>query len=251
MVVVAGEEREAGPSPGTGDAVQVEEEEGGDADVAKDDDDDEKGEEDSCDEWKRMVAYDIETTGLQRQRDSITVVCVFGYRCGKEGRVFNFLRPETFDRNRDDLLRVLDDAPRLASFNGVRFDAPFIQSFFGVEDARVGAWIQKTFDVWEICKTMLRLTFSMQKLLEVNGFQTGKLGSGLQAIEWAKHESTWPLLEKYCLEDARLTYAVSSQAEINLPLGYREQGLPDEVAKFMSTYKIVKKQGGQFQINIM
>lgn len=187
-----------------------------------------------------MLAYDIETTGLSRTRDIITVVCVYGHGCGEHGRVFNFLYPDKFEENREELLALLDAAPQLASFNGVRFDAPFIQSYLCVDPARVGAWIQKTFDVWEISKTMLRMTFKMDKLLHVNGFES-KSGSGLQAIEWAKDERMWPVLEQYCLDDARLTYEVSMLRNIVLPLGANEVEMPDEARRQASSFRIIKE----------
>ena len=165
--------------------------------------------------WDNLVAYDIKTTGLNKNRDKITVVCLYGYGCG-QGIVFNFLRKDQYEQQRSELIAILDAAPRLASFNGIRFDAPFLQAALNVDQVKVQDWIVKSFDVWEICKTLLRHTFKMDELLRENGFEC-KLGSGLDAIEWAKDQKKWPMLEKYCMQDARLTWEVSRLTVIKIP----------------------------------
>jgi uncharacterized protein YprB with RNaseH-like and TPR domain len=66
--------------------------------------------------------FDIETTGLDRHRDRVT--CVSAHRAGDT---------ETLVRG-DDLTRAnlerLLDAPLLVSFNGARFDVPFLEASF-------------------------------------------------------------------------------------------------------------------------
>ncbi|WP_299235849.1 ribonuclease H-like domain-containing protein [Natronomonas sp.] len=68
--------------------------------------------------------FDIETTGLNHARDDVT--CVSAHRGG---------RTETLVRG-DDLtaenLRELLDAPLLITFNGARFDVPFLETSFGI-----------------------------------------------------------------------------------------------------------------------
>lgn len=68
--------------------------------------------------------FDIETTGLDQDRNRVT--CVSAHRAGDT---------ETLVRG-DDLTRgnleSLLDAPLLVSFNGARFDAPFLESSFDV-----------------------------------------------------------------------------------------------------------------------
>ena len=68
--------------------------------------------------------FDIETTGLDQHRDMVT--CVSVHRAGDT---------ETLVRG-DDLTRAnlecLLDAPLLVSFNGARFDVPFLETSFDV-----------------------------------------------------------------------------------------------------------------------
>lgn len=68
---------------------------------------------------------DIETTGLDHQRDDVTVVSLT-----RDGETTTLVR----DRNltADRLRRELRDASLLLSFNGKRFDVPFLESAFDI-----------------------------------------------------------------------------------------------------------------------
>lgn len=71
----------------------------------------------------RAVALDIDTTGLDQQRDVVTTVSIHG----ADGT-------ETLVRGRDltrtRLEAVLDDAGLLVTYNGARFDIPFLEDSF-------------------------------------------------------------------------------------------------------------------------
>ncbi|MFB6173773.1 MAG: ribonuclease H-like domain-containing protein [Halobacteriales archaeon] len=69
---------------------------------------------------------DIETTGLSKHRDEVTVV---GLRRGGETRTL--VRGRDLDRER--LRRALADADLLVTYNGRRFDVPFLEASFGLE----------------------------------------------------------------------------------------------------------------------
>lgn len=129
-------------------------------------------------------------------------------------RVHNLLRDG--DVAAQALLRDLDEADSLCSFNGVKFDIPFIAARLQVPAARYEPWILKLTDLFEVCRTALGSTSSLNKVLHANGF-TPKTGSGLQAVEWARTKQ-WDLLESYCLDDARLTWQVSRLEHTLLPL---------------------------------
>jgi uncharacterized protein YprB with RNaseH-like and TPR domain len=73
--------------------------------------------------------FDIETTGLDEHRDSVTTVSV--HRDGEtrtlvDGGGLDGHEPLTRDR----LVEALD-APLLVTFNGIRFDQPFLETSFG------------------------------------------------------------------------------------------------------------------------
>ena len=90
-----------------------------------------------------MLAFDIETEGLDSVVDDITVASV--YDPDRDIKKTFFFKREGFDRqeNIDQFLQVLDDAPLLCCFNGVRFDIPFIIARFDVAQARYTNWFMK------------------------------------------------------------------------------------------------------------
>jgi len=69
---------------------------------------------------------DIETTGLDQHRDDVTVV---GLHSPGETEALVAGRDLTADR----LQRRLDDAKLLVTFNGKRFDVPFLETAFDVD----------------------------------------------------------------------------------------------------------------------
>ena len=66
---------------------------------------------------------DIETTGLSEYRDDVTVVS-----CHRGGETKTFVRGR--DLHADRLQRELGDASLLVTFNGKRFDVPFLEESF-------------------------------------------------------------------------------------------------------------------------
>ncbi len=72
--------------------------------------------------FSESVAFvDIETTGLSQRRDRITVIGIYD---GRESKTY------VKDINLDDIVDELSKHRLLVSFNGARFDIPFIKSEF-------------------------------------------------------------------------------------------------------------------------
>lgn len=147
-------------------------------------------------------------------------MCLYGQLtgAGATGRTFNFLRGDADGAQAAALGAALDAAPRLACFNGSRFDLPFLQTQLGFASARVGAWVLKCFDLFDIAKATLRTTFSLDAALRANGLET-KSASGLQAVAWARDPARWNDLEAYCMQDTRLTFELAQRARVRLPGG--------------------------------
>lgn len=158
-----------------------------------------------------MLAFDLETTDT-RPTASAQITCAAAY--DPEGgieRTFVFGlgdRPEEF-------MQLLDSADRLCSFNGVRFDIPFMQAKWGVTAERAHAWRLKLHDVFEACRAALQVTFPLDALLDLNGLP-GKTGTGAHAVVLAAN-AEWDELREYCLMDTKRTHAVSSLEVIRLP----------------------------------
>ena len=157
-----------------------------------------------------MLAFDLETTGLDPATDQITCAAVCDPDAGIE-RVFFFLRGD----DPEEFMGLLDNAERLCAFNGASFDLPFIAARLGPTPARVGSWRLKLHDVYVACKWGIGVTFPLQALLDLNGIP-GKTGQGKDAIKLF-HAGDWDALGLYCLNDTRRTHQVSSLASIILP----------------------------------
>jgi hypothetical protein len=177
-----------------------------------------------------MLAWDIETTGFSGERDLVTVAALYD---GSKEKVFLFVRlinegqsnqqlvykePVELAKLCEEFCSMLDAAPMLATFNGVRFDIRFVQSAFKIPEERIMRWLMKTFDVFDICSSCTYRTFALNLLLDMNGFPT-KSGSGDAAVKQA-HAGEFENLEKYCFDDALLTYQISTMARIALPEGF-------------------------------
>jgi hypothetical protein len=69
---------------------------------------------------------DIETTGLDQRRDSVTTVSVH-----RDGETSTLVQGR--DLTADRLETIFDRAALLATFNGAQFDVPFLETQFDVE----------------------------------------------------------------------------------------------------------------------
>jgi uncharacterized protein YprB with RNaseH-like and TPR domain len=74
----------------------------------------------------RACAFDIETTGLDPDRAVVTTVTV-----QREGETRTLVRGD--DLTDDALRAAFADAVLLVSFNGTRFDVPFLEAHFDVD----------------------------------------------------------------------------------------------------------------------
>ena len=165
---------------------------------------------------RSMVAFDIETEGFNPHKQRITAAAVYDGLGLCRIFVFKGEDEETDTLLRDEFIAILDAAPRLCAFNGIRFDIPYIIRHWKLDPARAHAWVLKTVDVFEACKLGLRQTFKLSQLLAVNNLES-KSGSGAEAVILAR-EKRWEELGAYCLQDTRLTFLVTAQCCILLPL---------------------------------
>lgn len=157
-----------------------------------------------------MLAFDLETTGVDPDACRITCAGVFDPAAGIE-RCFVFATGDS----PEEFMLLLDAADRLCGFNAVGFDIHFIERQFRPGQNRVRMWREKLVDVFEASRLALATTFSLDQLLEANGLPC-KTGKGSDAIVMAR-QGRWDELSAYCLMDTRLTHAVSSLPVIILP----------------------------------
>lgn len=156
-----------------------------------------------------MLAFDIETKGLDARKHDITVVCTQNFYTN-ERKVYEFAKvkandPHSLCKLREELIADFDKAESLCAFNGVRFDIPFLHKALQIPDATVVTWLIKTTDILEACRLNVygpRHTFGLNLLCEVNGVNV-KSSTGLQAIIMA-NEQRWADLKEYCEDDVQI-----------------------------------------------
>jgi hypothetical protein len=171
---------------------------------------------------RAMLAFDIETTGLDPSSSVITVVCTQDYHTG-ERRAFEFGRvracePQSEARLREELIQAFDDADSLCAFNGVRFDIPFLHKALQLPQETTAAWLFKTTDILEAARLGLfgpTHTFGLNLLCQHNQVPV-KSGCGLQAIKLAQ-EHKWEELLRYCADDVRILCDLYRRRVLNNP----------------------------------
>jgi len=169
-----------------------------------------------------MLAFDIETTGLDPASSVVTVVCTQDFHTG-ERRAYEFGRvrahePQNVGLLKTELVDAFDAAESLCAFNGVRFDIPFLHSALKLSQETTAAWLLKTTDILEAARLGLfgpSHTFSLNLLCQHNQVPV-KSGSGLQAIHFAK-EGRWDALLSYCADDVRILCDLYQRRFLNNP----------------------------------
>ncbi len=124
-----------------------------------------------------LEAYlDIETTGLSSRHCQITVVGVHLCRGNKS----RFVQLVGEDISAESLLEVLMGVEVIYTYNGSRFDLPFIQSRLGVDLAEIFEHCDLMYDCWRNnlwggFKAVERQLGIPRRLKEMNGHEAVKL----------------------------------------------------------------------------
>lgn len=169
-----------------------------------------------------MLAFDIETFGLNPLEHDITVVALYGTLSddGDDSEkksvnsttrvvdtVLNFQQyPERRNELCKTLVCYLNEAKTLFAFNGHRFDIPFIMHSLNVPTHICEKWLLKLYDPFEESKLMNDVGTKLSNVLKRLNLED-KTASGLEAVRMAK-DKEWTTLEDYCKKDAQLTYEV-------------------------------------------
>ena len=124
-----------------------------------------------------IEAYlDIETTGLSFSNDEITVVGI--YLCnGEDSTVIQLVGMEV---TKASILEALQDVNTIYTYNGRRFDLPFIHYRLGINLAETFKHRDLMFDCWRNnlyggFKGVERQLGIERQLTEVNGFEAVRL----------------------------------------------------------------------------
>ncbi|MCJ7606117.1 MAG: ribonuclease H-like domain-containing protein [Dehalococcoidales bacterium] len=119
---------------------------------------------------------DIETTGLSPADCDITVTGI--YRWGADGS--DCVQLIGRDNTADNILEALDGIPIIYTYNGKRFDLPFIHSRVGINLETLFPHHDLMFDCWRNrlmggLKSVERQMGITRKLPDVNGFEAIRL----------------------------------------------------------------------------
>ena len=94
--------------------------------------------------FPREAYLDIETTGLYRFHHYITVIGIYLVD-GSGGRLVQLVGEEV---TRDNLLDALEGVDTIFTYNGRRFDLPFISAFLGLDLAESYHHHDLMYDCW-------------------------------------------------------------------------------------------------------
>lgn len=124
-----------------------------------------------------IEAYlDIETTGLSPWHNEITVIGI--HVCN--GDTTNFIQLVGKDITADNILEALKGVTIIHTYNGSRFDLPFINSRLGIDLAKLFNHCDLMYDCWNRnlyggFKSVERQLGIGRKLTEVNGLEAVRL----------------------------------------------------------------------------
>jgi len=88
---------------------------------------------------------DIETTGLSRLYVDITVIGIYLVN-GSESRLVQLVGREV---NNDNLLKAVDGVNTIYTYNGSRFDLPFINGSLGIDLETIADHHDLMYDCWQ------------------------------------------------------------------------------------------------------
>ena len=124
-----------------------------------------------------LEAYlDIETTGLSPWDCQITVIGI--YLCqGGDSRLVHLVGEGI---TTDSLLQVLEGVGVIYTYNGTRFDLPFIRRLLGVDLAQLFQHRDLMYHCWQSnlyggLKAVERQLGIKRKLLDINGYEAVRL----------------------------------------------------------------------------
>jgi len=156
-----------------------------------------------------MLAFDIETTGLDPHTAQVTVVCTENFYTG-EKKAYEFARlrkhePHNLSLLTAELIQAFESAESLCAFNGIRFDLPFLHTALDLSVDNISKWMAKCSDILEACRLQCfgpRHTFSLNALCVANEIKQ-KSSCGLEAIRMAE-DGRWDALNAYCHDDVSI-----------------------------------------------
>jgi DEAD/DEAH box helicase domain-containing protein len=148
----------------------------------------------------KLVVFDVETKkafdevgGYFPEKLGVSISGVY-FNDGEGQEFYKGYREEEFP----EMFKLFERADRIVGFNTISFDMPALQPYY------VGNLLSlPNFDIMAEVEKVIGHRVSLDALAkETLGEQ--KIGHGLDALTYY-HEGNWELLEKYCLQDVKVT----------------------------------------------
>ena len=120
---------------------------------------------------KHRAYLDIETTGLSRHYNELTVIGI-GLEKGRRIEVVQLIENDLYD---EKLLEVLENVDEIYTYNGSRFDLPFINARLAVDLKQCFRHRDLMYDCWQHelkggLKAVERKLGITRKLKDVDGY---------------------------------------------------------------------------------
>ncbi len=155
----------------------------------------------------RELVFDIETqntfeeVGQGNHRGlKVSVVGVYTY----EDDQYRIFREETLK----DMWPLFERAERLIGYNSKFFDVPVLQNYYTGDLMKI-----PHLDLLEEIRRSAGFRPKLDDVARAT-LNTQKSGHGLEAVEWFK-QGEWEKIEKYCLDDVRITREVYEYGRTN------------------------------------
>lgn len=160
------------------------------------------------------IVLDIETqntfleVGAGRHQDlKVSLVCIYNYT---EDKFLSFRESEL-----GNLWPILEKCDRVIGYNSRYFDIPVLNNYYPGDLSKI-----PQLDILEEIKRVLGFRLKLDDVAHATlGIQ--KSGNGLQAVEWFK-TGEWDKIEKYCLDDVKITRDIYEFGKKNKQLFYPE-----------------------------
>lgn len=103
-----------------------------------------------------------------------------------------------FEKDLPDLFELLEKADVIVGFNVIGFDLPVFTPYYNGD---IADW--PALDIMQRIKDSIGHRISLDAVAKET-LGIGKIGNGLDAIKYF-HQKDWEKLEKYCLQDVKVT----------------------------------------------
>lgn len=178
------------------------------------------------------VVIDIETQNIPASEGNfrdvkVALVGVFTYDEGQ----FRAFREEELG----ELWPILERAERIIGFNTEHFDLPILNNYYPGNLLDL-----PQLDILKVVHGILGFRIKLNDLAKAT-LQVEKSGQGLQAMQWFA-AGEWGKIEKYCLDDVRITRDLYEYGKKNRQLFFSD---PAGIKPFPVNFALQKKEAAQ------